>query len=334
MSDLFFVCGQVRALESKLLDVNRLDRMIGAKTPEDAFRVLVELQYSEYFDESTTVSDFQYILEQGLMETKSLLNDGAREHPGLQLLWKRFDLNNIKRALKLRFEEGASSIESFTEEDGFSRLGNLSQEVLQQVIFEKGSHPALDGAFASVLQNVEADYEKEGGRYIENALDMAYFRNCIGLVQELKDPFLGKLVQLLIDITNFRNFLRSSLVLKEEFSKGAWIEGGSFFVDKMNFENLDELKRLVSTSVFGEEVKEVGESDDADEEFLVHLERLLDRKYYNLLRSHSLGAISDIVVPLHYFEQRLKNARMLKFIMFAKFHGITPEEIYNTLRYI
>lgn len=333
MSDLYYVCGQVRALESKLLDVNRLDRMIGAKTPEDAFRVLVELQYSEYFDEGTTLADFQHILQQGLSETKHLLVSGTQNHEGLQFLWSRFDLNNLKRALKRKFKEGQLDLGSFTEENGYSSLGNLSEQALQRVIFDGEKNNELGVEFAQVLENVEDLYEKKGFRFIENELDRSYFLACQRVVERSRDPFLRTVLCLLIDITNFRNFLRSSLVLNEDFSENDWIKGGDFWVEKYNFEGIEELKKLTSSSIFSPELDLIIEKDK-ERDFLVHLERLLDGKYFNLLREQTLGVIAEIPVPFYYFEQRLKNARMLRFVMFAKSHGISPEEIYSTLRYI
>lgn len=332
-SDLYSVCGQVRALESKLLDVNRLDRMIGAKNPQDAFRVLVELQYSEYFDESTSVYHFQNIVEQGLTETKQLLVSGTQNHQGLQFLWLRFDLNNLKRALKRRFDEGTSDLGEFTEKNGYSALGNLTEPEIHRIIFEGEKHEKLGEYFFQVLKNIEDDYEKKGSRIIERDLDMAYFKECDLLAQKSKDDFLKSVVSLQIDTTNFRNLLRSSLILKEEFVKADWIDGGTFFVEKLTFESLEEFKRIVAQSIFAEELKEVGEGN-SEQEFLVHLERLLDKKYYNFIRRRSLGAVSDIVVPYNYFEERLKNARMIRFVMYAKFHGMSSEDIYNTLRYI
>lgn len=333
MSDLFFVCGQIRALESKLLDLSRLDRMIGASTSQDAFRVLVELQYSEYFEENTTVADFQRVIAQGLLETKQLLISGTQDHKGLHFLWSRFDLNNIKRALKRRFEEGASDLGDFTEENGFSPLGTLSEEALVRVVFEGESYEPLRDPFFQVIRTAEACYQNEGRRFVESALDRAYFQVCGEIAQEVRDPFLSAIHVLVVDIANFRNWLRQNLVLKESFSQEEWFDGGSFLPEKFVFDDLESLKKMAASSLFSDEVYRAGEAGGNEVSlFLVALEKSLDKRYLDFLRQSSLGVVSGVVIPYHYFEQRLKNARMIRFILFAKSHGMVPEEIYNTLK--
>ena len=87
MADLIGICGQVRGLAPKLLSSGQIDRMVGAATAEDAFRVLTELQYADYIDQDTELSDFDAIITQGLHETRQLLGSGAGDHPGLDFLW-------------------------------------------------------------------------------------------------------------------------------------------------------------------------------------------------------------------------------------------------------
>ncbi len=84
MANFLFLNGRIRALESKLLDVGRLERMVGAKTPDDAFRVLVELQYADYFDEKTKASDFDNIMHRGLLETKEMIVESTNDFVGFK----------------------------------------------------------------------------------------------------------------------------------------------------------------------------------------------------------------------------------------------------------
>jgi vacuolar-type H+-ATPase subunit C/Vma6 len=160
MSKIAFLSGQLQALESKLLTVSRLDRMIGAKTSEDAFRVLVELQYSEYFDDKTRATDFTRIIEQGLLETKKMILDGVGNDPAIEFLFRRFDLNNLKRAFKLRFLENETSIEDFSEENGFSPLGELSKEELFDLVFQNKEINKLPKEFLEVASQAELIIKK------------------------------------------------------------------------------------------------------------------------------------------------------------------------------
>ncbi len=334
MADLSFVCGQVRALESKLLDVNRLDRMIGAETPEDAFRVLVELQYSEYFDDETSIKDFTKIIEQGLFETKQLLINGSQNYGGLQFLWLRFDLNNIKRALKRKLIEGGKDLGEFSEESGYSKLGNLSETDLQEAVFEEKASDNLPDEFKEGIALAEDIFQKknEEFRFVEFALDKAYFSICRRNAEQIGSNFLRDILSFWIDSANFRTLARCTLALHEKLPAEAWIEGGRFFfADTEKVESFDDLQKFSFQADFSETITAINEPDQK-EEILAKIEQAVDRRYHTFLHEAVLGGGVGIAIPFSYFEQRLQNARMIKFVIFAKFHGLEPGVIYEALK--
>ena len=333
MLDLPFICGQVRALESKLLDPSRLDRMVGAASAQDAFRVLVELQYSEYFDDKTTVKDFAKIIQQGLAETKQMLENGTDNHPGLSILWLREDINNLKRAAKQKFLEHNTDLENFTEDNGFSLLGNLTESEIAAAVFDGKASDNLPQLFHDILQQAPEVLEKNNNdfRCIELSLDQAFFRLAKKIAKKAGDKFLSEVVTFWIDSTNLRTIGRVFFD-KEDLSSDMWIAGGSVeFSETKNVQHLNQLQNLAFQADFGEIFpKEMPE----DEESLLKIERAISQAYLQFLKSAGQDAIMDISIPFIYFEHRLQNARMIKFVMFAKFHGLEPEKIYETLKHL
>lgn len=333
MSNYLFVNGQIRAQESKLLNVNRLDRMIGAKTPEEAFRVFVELQYSEYFDDNIKPKDFAKIIAQGLNETRKLIVFGTENAPGLQFLWLRFDINNLKRALKLKYLEGKTSIEDYSEEGGFSELGNLNKKALEEAIFEGKIREILPEQIKHAVLKAEAILEAKDKnfRFVEYAIDQAYFAALNAIAEKSSSLFLKELFDFIVDRTNFRNLARSIMVMEEPLVAEAWIGfgKGSFKVSQEIKTVQDFLNWTIQTrfSEIGRQLDEV----DSKEEKLTRIEKFLDAQYLKFLEKSALGDVGGIQVPFAYFEKRLRNARLLKFVMFAKFHDIDPDEIYKTL---
>ncbi len=334
MTDLSFICGEVRALESKLLGVNQLSRMIEAPTPEDAFRVLVELQYSEYFDESTTVKDFDRIIEQGLLETKQLLENGSQNHPGLQFLWRRFDLNNLKQAAKQRFITHQKHLGEFTEENGFSQLGSLTESDLQKSFFEGKISGDWSPEFRRVVAEIEDILQKneKNFRLVEFALDQAYFSICSQIAEEANPEFLLDLLSFWVDSANFRNLVRALLIGGEKLPTEAVISGGELSVgDVTKIEEVSGLEKLAPRTKFGSTTS-VFLEDIEPEEKMLKIEKIIDQQYLDFLEKSALGGAIDIAVPFGYFEKRLRNARMIKFVMAAKFHGIDSEAIYEALK--
>ena len=334
MKSFLFLNGQVRALQSKLLTVSQLDRMIGAHSPEDAFRVLVELQYAEYFDDSTTPSDFLKIIERGLLETKELILKGSGNDPAFEFIWKSFDLNNLKRALKRRLIEEKSDLGEFTEENGFSDLGTLKEEDLQRVVFDEKEAENLPEEYSTVLREAAEIFKKsESFREVEFAFDRAHFDFLARVAQEENSSFLRDLLGFLADSTNVRSLARSVLVINEKLPKAGFVPHGTFTFELIqDIENFAGLMDFIRRTRFATLYSGVDESFSPEEK-LLSLERKLDRAYQDFLHESQSGEISSIQVPLMYFERRLQNARLLKFIMFAKFYGLDPETIYKTLEH-
>ncbi len=328
--DLSFVCGQVRALESQLLDVNRLDRMVGAQTPEEAFRVLVELQYSEYFDESTTVGDFSWILQRGLVETKQVLYSGVGEV--LELMWRRFDVSNLKRALKRKFVESFDDLGDFTEDNGYSFLGDLSEEDIRLAVFEGDVHRVPELFRSTLLKAEEILGKDQDMQRLEHQLDRVYFEYCVDFVERADDDFLKRLVAYWADSSNLRLMARSLLVHKAPVNLEAWVKGGSLFPDDgAKVENFSQWQQLALRTDLALPLQAI-EDRSSGEETLVEVERTLGKAYYSFLHDLAVGSVG-LEVVYNYFEQRLRNAKMIKFVMFAKFHGLEDDQIYATLKH-
>ncbi len=333
MSSFLFVNGQIRALESKLLSPERLDRMVGAPTPEDAFRVLVELQYAQYFDEAVKPQDFSAIIEQGLLETKDLVVKGTDNCSGLRFIWKRFDLNNLKRAYKLKLLENKEELGDFTEENGFCALGEISAEELENLVFQNKEIETLPKEYAKAVKNIPAVYEQaESFRVVEDLLDQAHFAFLSRLTARSRSSFMRNLFNLTVDSTNFRTLLRSVLILEEPLNEGTFIPYGSFkWEDVTKIQTEEVLWKWAHDTRFYELLAQFKETDTGEDKVIL-IEKALDGIMNEFLHDAQFGAIDTIQVPLAYFERRLQNAKMIKFIMFAKFHGMDSDTLYKTLK--
>ncbi len=330
MSNLF-IAGQIRAQEAKLLNLNRLDRMIGADSPEAAFRVMSELQYAEYLDDKTTSENFETVIQQGLLETKELLMAGTENNQVLRFIWLRFDINNIKRALKLKLLKGLSAIDDFTQANGFSNLGKWGQEKLESIVFQN-KFTDIETPLQRAIQEASTLYEKKGKQFqfVEYALDQAYFSILKQIVDTVGTPFASRLFTLLVDQTNFKNIARSVLIRREKVEKEVWIPFGNLYYGEVaDIERVSDFIKWAEKTPFSSIVENFTEGENTEN--LVMLEKYLDKQYQSFLENSVLGEIDTIQIPFVYMEKRLQNSRLLKFIMFAKFHGLTPDEIYKTV---
>ncbi|MDH3324780.1 MAG: V-type ATPase subunit [Candidatus Peregrinibacteria bacterium] len=327
-----FLNGRIRALESKLLDVGRLDRMIGAKNAEDAFRVLVELQYSEYLNESTRAESFNEIIDRGLSETKKMISESDKDFAGFQFLWAKYDANNLKRAAKIKLIEGKDKIEDFSDENGFSLLGDISQEEVENAIFEGKISENIPNEFVKALRSIESIYEKtQSFRDVEFAIDTALYDYLARIASKSYSSYLKDLFRFTVNSLNLQAIARSVLVFDEKLPKNAFIHHGDFhFSDIEKIESFEDFTNFVKITDFSSVLDNIKEND-SDEDKVLKIGKEIDSLYKNFTHDSAEGEISSPQIPINYFERRVQNARMIKFVMFAKFHGMSPEKIYKTL---
>lgn len=330
--DYSFISGQIRAQESKLLNVNRLDRMIGAATPEDAFSVLSELQYSELLEEDTTAQSFDAIISRGLIETKEMIEKGVGEGSGLLFIWLRFDINNFKRALKRKLLENKDSLGEFTQETGYSSLGMSNEEDVDKVVFKGQLLESVDERILEVVSKAQEILDKNNNqfRFVEYALDRVYFQIIHSFTQKTRSGFLKDLFSFMAQSTNFRSLARSVFISEEKVPKDAWIPFGKLsYIEVEKIENFSDFVKLAERTNFSEVIEELDKNNGVEN--LVIIEKYLDKCYQIFLDDSTLGEIASIQIPFAYFEKRLQNSRLLKFVMFAKFNGLGAKEIYKTL---
>lgn len=333
--DFLFVNGQVKVLESRLLDQNRLERMVGAASAEDAFRVMVELQYAEYFDDTTKPQDFGKVIEQGLSETKELIQSGGNNHPGYDIFFAQFDLNNLKQALhqKLVEHKGILTADDITEDNGFSALTNLSLEDLNNTVFANKAPESVPVPFLKAVSEAEKTLEDyEHFRFVEYSLDKAYAQYIFELSKKSNDSFLKAFAQKMIDSMNFRALARSISLHKEALPVEAFLEGGSLTVnDLRRIESLKDVAREVSSTDFYTSA-EILLSDESESEKIQAFEQALDQQIQQFLEEAASDDMQSIAVSMNYFERRLRDARHLRFIMYSKFHGLDSDFIFKTLK--
>lgn len=332
VKEFLFLCGRIRALESKLLTHAQIDRMIGANSPEDAFRVLSELQYAEEFVEGTKPQDYFQIIKKGLLETREMIVSGTDNDPAFEFVWKKFDLSNIKRALKLKLIDGASELGDFSESDGFAFLGSLSAKEIEEAVFG-GEIKPLPREYRAALSEAERVYAKDNSfREVEFVLDAAHFEF---LRRIASTPFLRELLIHEVDGTNLRSAARSVLVWEEKLAEAAVLPGGEIKAEMLSaIENKAQLaEAFLESEEFRKFANILTDEKKLSEEILVDLERAIHADEIEWISGQEESDIGTIIVPMTYLEKRVRNASRIKFVMAAKFYGIEPEKIYETLKH-
>lgn len=332
--EFLFLCGRIRALEAKLLSHAQIDRMIGASSPEEAFRILTELQYAEEFDEATRPSDYFKIIKKGLLETKDMIARGTENDSAFEFIWKEYDLSNIKRALKLKLLDGKTELGSFSEGDGFAFMGSLSSEEIENAIFQ-GETKVLPKEYRLALVEAEKQFAlSKSFREIEFIMDRAHFNFLKRIAGSHRMPVLKELLQLRADGTNLRSAARCLLIWKEKIPAEAILPHGTISAEDISaIDSIESLKNTFKAHPFFMRFEEMISADMADEELLILLERQIHSAAIEWLSEKESSDIGTIIVPMTYLQKRIRNASRLRFVMAAKFYNIEPDKIYETLKH-
>lgn len=330
--EFLFLSGQIRALQSKLLTLPQMDRMIGARTPEEAFRVLVELQYAQYFDESTRPEDFHRVIRQGILETKQLIQKGTDNDPAFEFVWRELDLNSLKRALKIRLVENGTEIKDFTEENGFSDYGDLTKEQVEAIVFRGEQLDQIPHEYGRAIAKAIAYFEEHADfQQVEFLLDRAHFDFLDRIARKSPHDFLRNLLAFQADVTNIRSAARLILLYETALPAEGFLPYGTFDFSLFKEAKTREALLAALKKTRFEPMLQTLKAETAPEQLLVQIGRALDERFQAFLSDAESGEIGSIQIPLVYLERRLQNARRLKFIMFAKFYGLDPEKIYEVL---
>ncbi|MBA4336328.1 hypothetical protein C0416_00955 [bacterium] len=326
----------LRALESKLLNENELERMVLAKDARDAYKILNETDYSTHTGDIDNVESFQDVINSGLQDTKTLINKIAPQKWAFNILWYRYDFHNMKVLLKAKYS-------------------GKSYEDISGILFTFGAVPvlalkkyAMDGENVSFglsesdelylkesIKLAEKDYLKsEDPQMIDIVLDKRFCKIINTLATKTRNEFLIKFTKKYIDLKNIELFMRLKIQNREEdlFEKGFADRG---YIEKNRF--VEAFKKDISDFVesmrftdYGTIVREAVKGYEEERSFVK-----LDKLSYDHLTDYMQQAKRVALGPepvFAYFWAKKNNALIIRSIMVAKLNGIEPEKIRHIIR--
>jgi V/A-type H+-transporting ATPase subunit C len=218
-TDYLFISTYLRALENKMLTRERMERMLEARTNEDAAKVLSECGY----DGLEPLS--QESLELSLSRNRAaVFGELASLSPNPRLVdvfRMRYDYHNAKAIIKcsatgqdpLRLLSDAGRVPAGTLLDAFTR-GDYSE-----------IPDALRKAMEDAAQRLSATGDPQRCDFL---LDRAYYGELTQAAKDSGSTFLQDYVRLMIDAANLRSAIRTLRMHKGlELLSAVIVEGGN-----------------------------------------------------------------------------------------------------------
>ncbi len=318
---------RIRAIERKLLDKGKLDRMVEAKSPEEALKVLLEADYGNPSSEAVNIYEYENLLGDEYKKVYRLLKEIAPEPDVFDLFLLTNDYHNIKVILKSEFS-GQDDSSLLTES------GSIPSGKMKEMIRDRNLSNIPSIMKSSIEECIETYNKTLDPQIIDIILDKANFKHMKETSLKSGNAFISDLVTLFIDLANTKVFLRVKKLQKSlEFLQKVLLPEGSInhklFVDNLDtpLDSFVDAMRYNSLGTFVQEGIETFKASGS----LTKFEKLSDNyiiAYVKKAKYVSLG-IEPLVGYLMAKEMEIKNA---KIVMVGKINNISNEVIRERLR--
>lgn len=317
--------GRIRALESRLLTDEQVERMLSAEDASNSLKILNDLDWASFLGEAEKPEDYGKIIDEGLIEIKNIIIEMLDDKDDLDFLWLLFDLQNAKILTKaLVKNDNPDDIIDF-----LSPLGVLSSGRMRRLIFEQKRINNFEWLLP-VINKIQSHYNTYSNpEIIEWELHFAFFPLILEQVEKTKSELIMDFFQRLIDIENIKTFATRSHH-DSDFSSTLLLEGGSI--------NTSDILQANDFGVLIEKIPDFTTREALSRELLgnekidyVVFEKILDEFLFNSLKPSKIAS-EEIDAVFAYFWTKNRNAGIIRAIMIGKLNFIPEEQIRKWLR--
>jgi V/A-type H+-transporting ATPase subunit C len=318
---------RIRALETKLLDKARIERMIEAGSAEEVIKILVETEYGSSISEMKDIYDYETVLSKELSKTYELLREISPVPELTNLFALRYDIHNLKTLLK----------SSYLDEENdqlLSDIGNIPVQHLKKMIKEK-DFSDLDPIIRERVEQVVGEFTVDPDpQLIDVALDNCLYELMYKTARDNKNSFLMDYISTQIDLINIKSLVRvKAMGYGRDFLKKVILNNGkldyAFFNDIFD-ESLETLIDKLAFKDYGKVVEE-GISNYVKTKSLTKFEKLSDDFIFELVKKGKYVAFG--IEPLiGYLMARENEVKIIRMIMVGKINEIPNELIRERLR--
>lgn len=318
---------RIRALENKLLDKSKIERMIEAKNPEEVIKVLYETSYAGLISEMEDTGDYETVLSKEIENTYDMIKKMAPEPELIDMFLLKYDIHNLKVLMKSSF---------LNEENDYllTNIGTIAPVKLKEMIREK-NFVFLDTEIKRGLDEIINSFSiNPDPQIIDIILDQSLYRVMNQIALNSNNDFLKKFVELQIDLINIKMFIRvKAMGYGRELLKKSFIDDGrldfNFFSDAID-EPVDALKDRLAISDYKNVITD-GIDSYVKTKSLMKFEKLTDDFLLDYVKEGKFVPFG-IEPIVGYIMAKENEAKIIRIIMVGKINKIDNELIRERLR--
>lgn len=318
---------RIRALETKLLDKAKIERMIEAKNAEEVIKVLYETDYAGSISEMNGIEDYETVLSKEVAKTYGIIREVTPTPELTDIFLYKYDIHNLKTLLKSSFlgEENDSLL---------TAVGTIPVQKLKEMVKErdfKDLHPIMRECVEEAVASFTVNPDPQ---LIDIVLDRCLYKMMYRTAGSNKNHFLMDYISTQIDLINIKSLIRvKSMGLGRDFLKRVILEDGKLefpFFSEMLDESMDMLTEKLSYKDYHKVIEE-GVSSYQKTKSLTRLEKLTDDFLFDIVKKGKYVAFG--IEPLiGYLSAKENEVKIIRIIMVGKMNEIPNELIRERLR--
>ncbi len=325
-TDYLFSTARVRSVEKNMLTRERAEKMIDAKTNEDALRVLDDLNYGNS-GEAVEPNDYEKLLSFEHKKTYDFITSVAPELDFFNMFLYPYDYHNLKVIMKAEYL-GIDASENLVD------TGSIDLKVLKYSVKERDFSGLTENMSKALKEIIETFPKTNDPQVIDFVLDKYCYDEMLSSARNTNSNFIIDYVKMQIDAINLKTYVRLKRMNKSwDFFTKVFLNGGKIH-EQVFIKNYDEPfeKFAEQLSAYGfRELFLEGTESLVNTGMFTKLEKLLDNK----IIEHVKGAkyIPFGIEPLAgYLIAKDNEIKIARIIMAGKLAGISPELIRERLR--
>jgi len=322
-TDYLSISARIRAMENKMLTRERMERMLEARSNEEAAKVLTECGYGD-FSVFTPAA-----LEEKLAAARSAIYQDLRSalpDPNLIDVFRiKYDYHNIKVLLK---SQAIGSDETRLLVEG----GRYSANALREAYYKEDLRNFSEQFRAAVSMAKETLAASGDPQATDFVLDKAYFEEMALMAIKTESDFLMGYVRLAIDAANLRAAVRAARMERgADFLSQVLVPGGNVSEKSVATAGASELVTLFGRGQLAEAAVLGATLTSAGSGHLTEFERLCDNALMGYLADSRRIPFGE-QVPVTYLYAKEAELTAIRIIMTGRMAGLDTEIIRERLR--
>lgn len=325
--DFTHAVARLRVMEKRLLDKNKVERLLDSNGAEEVLRILQETAYGEGINNIESAYEYEKVLKEELINLYDSLYKISPVKDVIDIMSMRYDYHNIKVLLKAKaLGKDLSNI--------LIPIGTIPVDILKNSILTGELNP-LGKYIADAIKDIEVKFEEsKDPQVIDVLLDKYMFNNMLSRAKELDIDYITRYVQESIDITNIKTMLRVKKQNKDgRFLEAVLIPNGTIneriYIEGLN-DSLEGFIAKISRTEYSKVLSSILEEYTASGNI-----SSLDALYDNYIMNHAKDAKRVNFGPepiIAYIIAKETEIKIIRIIMVGKINNVSTEIIRERLR--